>query len=239
MDPRGIIPYLAFTEPFSSLSHFGGALALLLLAARLFGHVRGCPRRTRAIALYLLGVGGMFLASGTYHFLEHGSLAHRVFWHLDHAMIWAAIVTTISAVQVLAGVGTRRAIRAVWLLGAAGVIAEQFVLRGLAPWISPLLYIAMGWVGLFPFLRLIRLHGFRFAAPLAWAGLFSTLGGACDALEWPMLVPGVVEGHEVMHLLIVAGMGCFAWAVDRCARLTPRDTALLRGEFETPPAVAA
>ena len=100
-----------------------------------------------------------------------------------------------------------------------GVTLEQFALTGLPGWVSPMLYIAMGWVGLLPFLRLTRRYGFSFTSPLMWAAALSTIGGISDATEWPTLWPGVVEAHEVMHLAILAGMGCFFWSIDRCTRI--------------------
>ena len=231
-----MIPALGLSEPVSSLSHYLGAVILSLLAFRLFARVDG-SRRTRAAAFYLLGVCGMFLASGTYHLLEYGHPARSLCWHLDHAMIWVCVSGTIAAVYVLADLQPAHGARTVWAIGLCGLVAEQVALQVLPPYVSPLLYIAMGWVGWFPLRRLVRRHGLAFAAPLLWAAIASTLGGLVDALEAPVLVPRVVEGHEVMHLLILSGMLLFYWAVERCAGLesapagAPAEDAAVEPEF--------
>lgn len=126
---------------------------------------------------------------------------------------------TIAAVYVLADLKPRGGARVAWALGITGLVAEQVTLRTLPPYVSPLLYIAMGWVGALPFYRLIRREGFAFAAPILWAAVASTLGGVVDAVEAPVVLPRVIEGHEVMHLLILAGMLLFYWGVERCAGL--------------------
>ena len=219
MFDRSLISYLAIAEPVSSLSHLLGALLILGLAFRLFALVRGCRVRTAAVALFVCGTSGMFLASGTYHFLSRGQPLHRLFWYLDHAMIWVTIVGTIFAIQVLARVGCKRSMIGLWTLGIGGACLEGIFLDGLPGWVSPALFIGLGWFGVIPCARLVQRHGLGFVLPIVLAGAFTTLGGVTDALEWPMLLRGVVEGHEIMHLLIVAGMLCFAWAIDRCCRL--------------------
>jgi hemolysin III len=212
-------PLLGITDPVSSLSHYLGALGILFAAGRLVPRVRGSTPRTLAVALYLVGVVGMFLASGTYHLLGNENPAREVFRHLDHAMIWVCITGTIAGIQVVARVGTRTTIGAVLAMGVVGLAVEQVALRGLPAWVSPVLYVAMGWVGLHPVVRLTREHGLRYSVPVLIAGLFSTLGAILDALEWPMIYPGVVEGHEVMHFMIAIGMGFFFLAVDRCTQI--------------------
>ena len=207
----------SLAEPVSSLTHFLGALLIFAGALRLFLQVRHDFVRARAVALYGAGVCGMFLASGTYHALAFEHPWRSFFRYLDHAMIWAAIVSTIAAIQVLARVGSRKAVLAVWGAGLAGVGAEALTLNGLAPWVSPLLYVAMGWVGFVPFLSLVRQRGFAFGLTHSHGRSHATLGGAADATEWPMIAPRVVEAHEVMHVLILVGMLLFLWAVTRCA----------------------
>lgn len=225
MPDRVMIPWGPFAEPASSLSHLLGALLLGIATRWLIGHGREELSRRLALGAYLAGVGGMFLVSGCYHLVAPGHPWRRFLWHADHAMIWAAIVGTIAATYVLADLRPRGAVAALWAAGVVGMGLEQFALRGLAPWISPLLYIGMGWVGLFPFVQLVRLHGWRFTAPFVWAALTSTGGGIIDALEPRTPWPGVVEAHEVMHALILVSMGCFFVAIHRCARLREEEDA--------------
>ncbi|MEZ6185642.1 MAG: hemolysin III family protein [Planctomycetota bacterium] len=219
MEERAILPWLSVSEPVSSLSHLASAIVVALLASRLLEKAGPDRRRRRAVWLYLFGVGGMFVASGTYHFLDNESPHRDLFWRLDHAMIWCTIAGTISAVQVLAGIALGWRGYVVWALAITGCTLEQLTLDGLSMWVSPMLYVGMGWYGLFPFFQLVRTQGLKFAMGVMRAGLTSTLGGVCDALKWPEIWPGVIEGHEVMHVLIAWGMLQFYWAVTECANL--------------------
>ena len=96
MEERAITPWLSFSEPVSSLSHLAGAIVVALLASRLLEKAGTDPRRRRAVWLYLFGVGGMFVASGTYHFLGNENPHRGLLWRLDHAMIWCTIAGTIA-----------------------------------------------------------------------------------------------------------------------------------------------
>lgn len=222
MEERAITPWLSFSEPVSSLSHLAGAIVVALLASRLLEKAGTDPRRRRAVWLYLFGVGGMFVASGTYHFLGNENPHRGLLWRLDHAMIWCTIAGTISAVQVLAGLTLRWRGLIVWLLAVTGLVLEQLTLDGLSMWVSPVLYVLMGHYGLFPFVQLVRRQGLKFALGVFYAGVTCTVGGICDALRWPEIWPGVIEGHEVMHVLIAWGMWQFYRAIDSCAELPVR-----------------
>ena len=40
---------------------------------------------------------------------------------------------------------------------------------------------------------------------LFWGGVAYSIGGAMDFLNGPVLVPGVVRGHEVFHVAVLIG----------------------------------
>jgi predicted membrane channel-forming protein YqfA (hemolysin III family) len=37
---------------------------------------------------------------------------------------------------------------------------------------------------------------------------FYGLGGACDVADWPSPIPGLINSHELTHLLDMAGTAC-------------------------------
>jgi hemolysin III len=52
-----------------------------------------------------------------------------------------------------------------------------------------------------PVYQMARAVGLR---ALSWGllgGLLYTLGAVCEATNWPVLVPGVLGAHEMLHLL--------------------------------------
>src|SRR5262245_46691997 len=58
----------------------------------------------------------------------------------------------------------------------------------------------MGWAGLLSLVGLVRGVGWRATAFGGLGGVFYTAGGVCDALRWPVIYPGVVRSHEVLHV---------------------------------------
>jgi channel protein (hemolysin III family) len=69
----------------------------------------------------------------------------------------------------------------------------------------------MGWLGLASGIALARRFSFPFVAPILWGGIAYSIGAVLDALHWPILVPGVVQWHEVFHVAVLMGLA-FHWA---------------------------
>ena len=94
----------------------------------------------------------------------------------------------------------------VWGLATVGILCKWlFPLPSptddLANTLSMSLYLAVGIMGFLPAKALLRAVGAR-GVLWAFAGcLLYTIGGLCDAQRWPVLVPGVIGGHEVLHIL--------------------------------------
>jgi channel protein (hemolysin III family) len=204
---RDLVALLGIAEPLSSLTHLACGLLLSLLGVALVRRARGRGPITAGVVLYALFVTAMFLASGTYHALPAVHPLRGLFWRLDHASIWTGLAATFAAVRLVHC--ERRVVPAVvglWAIALAGVTVEMATIRDLPPWISPSLYILMGWCGLPTVLLAGRMRGWRHALPLLAAGVVVTLGGLMDATQWPPpLVPRVVEAHELLHLTTIVG----------------------------------
>jgi hemolysin III len=113
----------------------------------------------------------------------------------------------------LAGRQRRVMLWLVWGLATVGIFCKWLCplpspSDDLANTLSMSLYLAVGLMGFLPAKALLRAVGAR-GALWAFAGcLLYTVGGVCDAKGWPVLAPGVIGGHEVLHIL------------DICATLT-------------------
>lgn len=231
-----MIPLPGIAEPVSCLSH--SISGLVFSAAVLVLVLPRIPRTARhrwAFNSYVFGVGGMFFASGAYHLVDDANPLRNFLWFLDHGMIWFAIAGTISLYVVTWCPRAPRTLTVLWVIAISGLLLENLFLRDLAPWASPLLYIAMGWVGIFKVLEIVKAEGLRFAWPILAAGATSTLGGIVDAVGRPNPLPRVVEAHEVMHALIAVGMFLFLWGVHRCLvrfGVDPAAETVLEGEAD-------
>ena len=47
--------------------------------------------------------------------------------------------------------------------------------------------------------------GFRFVTPLLWGGIAYSVGAIFEYFRWPVLVPGVVQPHELFHIAVLIG----------------------------------
>ena len=68
------------------------------------------------------------------------------------------------------------------------------------------LYLGMGWIGLFGGTALWRRHGYSFIAPIFWGGVAYSVGAIMEFLRWPTLIAGVIQPHEVFHVAVLIGL---------------------------------
>jgi hemolysin III len=201
---RDLITIFGIAEPLSALTHLGTALGLAAFGLAL---LRRGLRPKVSLIIFTAAVLAMFLSSATYHALPTSHPARQVFWHLDHASIWIVLAATFSAVRILYLEGrVVPTVVALWTIALTGVTLEMVAMRDMPLWISPTLYILMGWCGLPTVLKVWRVHGADAARPMLLAGSIVTIGGVMDAVQWPHVLPGVVEAHELLHLTtVIAG----------------------------------
>jgi hemolysin III len=142
------------------------------------------------------------------------ALYHRVTWTpsvreimrlLDHAAIFLLIAGTYTPYGLLVLSGAwRYAVLAVVWSGALAAILQQLLWRSAPKWVTPLLAVALGWVGVVAFPVLLETTGWAGAALLSAGGALYTLGAVVYALRRPDPVPAVFGYHELFHALTIA-----------------------------------
>jgi hemolysin III len=209
---RDLTPFLGLCDPLSALTHGLAGLFLLVTSYWIFQRAKGDPRRVAGLAVWVVGVASMFLFSATYHGLPYGHSLKSTFWHLDHASIWIGLAASHVAVQVLfcPPETTRRRITILGALAVSGSIVEVLWLESLPAWVSPLLYVGMGWACFPVLLSAWRCAGTHVGLPMLIGGILATFGGFADSTGAPNLAPGMIEAHEVTHLATTLG-GVFYW----------------------------
>jgi hemolysin III len=173
-----------------------------------------------AVAVYALGVSGMYLVSACYHRAKWAPLPKSRMRRLDHSMILVAIASTYTPVAVIAlPVGTTVPLLAVdWGLAVAGVLVCNLWLS--APqWVMGAFYICTGWAALAVLPALMAgLGTFTFALLLA-GGLVYTMGAVTLYSRRPDPAPAVFGYHEVFHaLVLLAGLLFYVVVVQVAAR---------------------
>lgn len=198
------------TEPFSALSHLLGACGACAALVSLFfvPTERMSMTELAAFVIYALSMMAVFLASAAYHGLPTNMKTRRLLNKTDHAMIYFFIAGSYIPVFLVAappstGVPIVLVVCLIGLLGAALEFTKRQKNRS---W-GALIYVLMGWIGLF------GLHGLseRLPESVAWivvGGTLYTLGAVLYALRRPNPLPRIFGSHEIFHVLVLAGCLC-------------------------------
>ena len=196
-------------EPFSGLSHLGGALLGIAALVVLVTLARGKPWHESGFAIYGATLIVLYLASALYHLLPVG--AHhierlRTFDHIGIYLLIAGTYTPICLVPLRGGWGWSL-FGVVWGLALFGSVTEV-AWRTAPRWLGLVLYMVMGWLAVIVFRPLAHVLP---AAALGWlvaGGLVYTLGAVVFALERPRLWPGIFGAHDLWHLFVLGGSAC-------------------------------
>jgi len=174
----------------------GGAL----IAAAPSGHAR------IAMAIYAFSLSGLLGTSALYHRVNwRRPEIRRWMRRLDHSMIFLLIAGTVTpfAVLVMDGPLANALLIAVWAGGLAGIIVEVIWVD--APkWVSTMVYLAVGWIGLLGFPAIVVAAGVGAGALIAAGGVLYTAGALVYARQRPDPNPAVFGYHEIFHALVLA-----------------------------------
>ena len=203
--------FLRAREPFSSYSHFVGAvlsgigLFAMLLRLMLYDTVSG--QLAVAAVVFCLSLIALYSASSIYHFSGRGEAVLRRLKKLDHSMIYVLIAGSYTPI-VLRYMPAPRSylfLGAIWLIALSG-IAIKLLWIDAPRLLGTALYLALGWAIALDFGVVLSMP-----APaiflLAAGGLSYTVGGIVYITKKPNI--GAVLGfHELFHLFVIAGSLC-------------------------------
>ena len=194
-------------EPVSALSHLLGALFALAFAIPLWRAGAGVPGRQRILGLFAASVVIQLGVSGIYHWQALGSPARAFLQRADHAAIWGVVVGCFLPIRhylfsIRFGRNLQLVICAVALVG----LLFETALHALIPsWVTVLLYVVFGSIGPPVALWLVAKRGLRYTLTFFLCGVSFSFGALIELIEEPVLVEGVVEYHEIVHVLVLAG----------------------------------
>jgi channel protein (hemolysin III family) len=200
-----------FCQPVSSLSHLlaaGVALALGLRLVSLARRARGSRHRVFAVSVYVCCVVTTLGISGAYHSLAYGCSARTVMQRMDYFAIWLLIAGTFTAIHgvMFKGRWRRGMLTFIWSYVGVAVALQSLwfdIFSGVA---GLVLYLGLGWFGLFSVLKLGRQLGFRAVRPIWHAGIMYAAGAILEATGHPVLVDSWVGPHEIFHVAVIAGV---------------------------------
>src|SRR4051794_8938728 len=154
-------------------------------------------------------VGASIFAASVVGMLGASTLYHRVTWtppirlwmrRLDHAGIYLLIAGTYTPVGLMVVHGTTaHIVLAVVWCGAVAAIALKFLWVEAPKWLSAVIGLALGWVGVIAMPQVWSHAGAGAVVLLGIGGGASTLGAVLLAFPRPPLAPAGVAGHPVFH----------------------------------------
>lgn len=211
MDSLDIYSIPGFREPVSSFTHLLAAPVFLVLGWFLVRRAANCWKGR--ISLGVLVVTSVFLLSmsGVYHLLWAGT-AKNVLLHLDVAAVFTLIAGTATPVHMLLFRGVKRwaPLVFVWGVSITGIVLRTAMGSGFPPSVGTVLFLGLGWCGLFACVLLWRRYGFRFVEMLIWGGVAYSVGALIVLFHWPTIIPGIIGPHELWHVAVLAGLA-FHW----------------------------
>ncbi len=162
-------------------------------------------REAVAMWIYAMALMAMFGVSALYHRITWRSVRVRAWMRrLDHSTIVLLIAGTYTPFALLAFHGTlaRALLIVVWAGAAAGLLLNLLWVD--APkWLTAIVFIALGWVGVAAMPAMID-FGIAPTALVVAGGALYTVGAITYALKRPNPRPHVFGYHEIFHLLVVA-----------------------------------
>src|SRR5215207_7064310 len=160
---------------------------------------------TFAASIYAVSLSALLGVSALYHRVNWRPPARRWMRRLDHTMIFLLIAGTYTpfALLVLNGPLANALLIAVWAGAVAGIVVEMIWVE--APkWVSTIVYLAVGWVGLLGFPAIVVAAGVGAGALIAAGGVLYTAGALVYARQRPDPKPAVFGYHEIFHALVLA-----------------------------------
>lgn len=204
---------ITIREPGSALTHFIGMMMAVFAATPLLikAALSSGGRSLLALGIFCVSMILLYGASATYHSLNIGGRALRLFRKLDHMMIFVLIAGSYTPVCliILGGKLGYTLLAVVWGIAILGMALKAFWIT-CPKWFSSVIYIAMGWVcvGVFGPLWNTLPH-----AAFGWllsGGIIYTIGGVIYALKLPLFNAKhkFFGSHEIFHLFIMGGSIC-------------------------------
>ena len=204
---------ITIREPGSAITHFIGMMMAVFAAVPLLikAGISSGGQNFTAMAVFMASMIMLYGASAAYHSVNLSGRYLRIFRKVDHMMIFVLIAGSYTPVCliVLGGDTGYTLLALVWGIALAGILIKACWIT-CPKWFSSVIYIAMGWVCVLVFGRLLdTLCPAAFLWLLA-GGIIYTAGGVIYALKLPLFNSRHKDfgSHVLFHLFVMAGSVC-------------------------------
>ena len=202
--------FLKAREPFSSYSHFLGAVLSgvglgVMLLRMLWVGANGVT--LLSVTLFCLSLIALYAASSVYHFSLRGEAVLRMLKKLDHSMIYVLIAGSYTPIvlKFMAQPQSFYFTAAIWGIALLG-IAIKLLWIDAPRLLGTALYLILGWAIVVDFDVFLSMPAPAIAL-LAAGGIAYTIGGVIYIAKRPNLHPDL-GFHELFHLFVLVGSLC-------------------------------
>ncbi len=200
-------------DPGSAITHFIAMLGAAIATVPLLEKAAKEPDQLHlmALSIFMISMILLYAASTVYHTLDISPTINKLLRKLDHMMIFILIAGTYTPVcMIVLGDETGwKLLALVWGIAIAGILIKGFWIT-CPKWFSSLLYIAMGWVCVLAFTRILQALPRAGFGWLLAGGLIYMAGGVIYALKLPIFNSKHKHfgSHEIFHLFVMGGSMC-------------------------------
>ena len=204
---------LHIKDPGSAITHFIAMILAIAAATPLLSKAyrEAGGLATPALAVFIISMILLYAASTVYHTLDISPNINKLLRKVDHMMIFILIAGTYTPVcMIVLGDETGwKLLALVWGIAIAGILIKGFWIT-CPKWFSSLLYIAMGWVCVLAFTRILQALPRAGFGWLLAGGLIYPAGGVIYALKLPIFNSKHKHfgSHEIFHLFVMGGSMC-------------------------------
>ena len=176
----------------------------------------GLPRVS--VAVFGLGLIGLFATSGLYHLPRWPARVARRLARIDVAMIQLFIAASFTpiAVHTLSGAWRTWSLGVAWTIAIVGAVVAASPLKG-PRWLAVAAYASFGALAAIPLFNILDSLSLPGVLLIAAGGAVYLAGGVVYALRAPNPSPSWFGFHELFHSLVVVGATLHATAIWRYA----------------------
>lgn len=202
-------------EPVNGITHGVGAILALVGFILLVYDAVSLNSVNHIVAFSIFGASMVLLytSSSLYHSLPVSEKTMLLLQKLDHSMIYVLIAGSYTPVCLIALEGSWKwgIFITVWTLALLGIL-KKFLYMNIPRWVSTMLYLAMGWMGVIMFPTLSEKLPMAFLGWIIAGGLAYSFGAIIYGIKKPNPIPDWFGHHEIWHLFVLAGTFSHFWA---------------------------
>ena len=198
-------------DPGSALTHFIAMILALFASIPLIIKAAHTPDHIHVLALtiFITSMILLYAASTIYHTLDISPKVNQMLRKVDHMMIFILIAGTYTPVCLLVLGDHTGWTLLVWTIAIVGIVINALWIT-CPKWFSSIIYIAMGWVCIFAFGKIVSALPAEAFGWLLAGGIIYTVGGVIYALKLPIFNSRHKNfgSHEIFHLFVMGGSLC-------------------------------